>query len=89
MKAENIISPPKIKPTKDEDHVVVMALKFNSHGSSVQIEPTMHRIQHMLSIQMHRGMELVGFAFTSNDSVISENGSLTLEDLLREPTSER
>jgi hypothetical protein len=82
MKVEHLIKRPEIKPVKNEDRVIVMALRFNSHGTQVQIEPTMRRIQHMISIQMHREMELAGFAFTSGDNIVSENGDLTLEDLL-------
>lgn len=83
MKSETDLKRAEIKVDKEDDRVVVMALRFNSHGAELQIGPTMNRIQHMLSIQMHREMEIAGFAFGSGDGIVSENGTLTLIDLVK------
>lgn len=70
-------------PGKEEERTIVVALRFGVHGNELQAEECINRVQRMLQVEMHRPIEIVASAYTTNGGTVSHRGTNSVAELLR------
>jgi len=69
---------------REEEHTVMITVAMKSFGHDDQVLQLINDVKAKLSVIMHRDVEVVAFGYTARGSLITQNGTLDMAELLKQ-----